>query len=294
MDPDRSLTSPMAASDGYVATNNSPPGRAHLGIAKNRCWDRISVGIIDRAEDESKCANSYHRLTYFLTDFEGTIQADGAPEQTCRLRRGTFAFRPRGETVHLKLTAGRYIRILQCHDTYASLGSGVIRLAPRCGLSDPLVSQIVLSIAKEIAGGFLDHILVESLNTALAVQLTRLCGDPTHALLALSNGLSRERLYRVYEYVEGHLGSRLTLTDLASATGLSPYHFSRSFKQAAGIGPWRYVMQRRLERAKILMRQSDRSLALIAQEVGFADQSHLTAVFRREMGLTPGQFRGST
>ena len=101
---------------------------------------------------------------------------------------------PVSETVRLNLTAGRYIRILQCHDTYTRLGSGGIHLAPRCGVSDPLVSQIVLSIAKEIPGGFLDHILVESLNTALAVQLTRLCGDPTHAALTLSNGLSRERL----------------------------------------------------------------------------------------------------
>jgi AraC-like DNA-binding protein len=96
---------------------------------------------------------------------------------------------------------------------------------------------------------------------------------------------------RANDYIEGHLNGHLTLTDLASVTDLSPFHFSRSFKQAVGIGPWRYVMQRRLERAKTLMRRTNRSLALIAQDIGFADQSHFTSVFHKEIGVTPGRFR---
>ena len=71
----------------------------------------------------------------------------------------------------------------------------------------------------------------------------------------------------------------------------SPYHFSRSFKQATGVGPQRYVIQRRLERAKRLLRSSHLSIALIAQEAGFVDQSHLTRLFRREIGVTPRRYR---
>jgi len=106
--------------------------------------------------------------------------------------------------------------------------------------------------------------------------------------LSRRNGLSRERLQRVRDYIETHLDDRLTLTVLAEVACLSPYHFSRSFKQAVGIGPQRYVMRRRLERAKTLMRRTKQTLAAIAQETGFADQSHLTSIFRRETGLTPG------
>ena len=59
-----------------------------------------------------------------------------------------------------------------------------------------------------------------------------------------SNGLSRERLVRVLDYIKTHLDDRLTLTDLAGVACLSPYHFSRSFKRTVGVGPQRYVTQR--------------------------------------------------
>jgi AraC family transcriptional regulator len=149
----------------------------------------------------------------------------------------------------------------------------------------------VSTIAHEMKGGFFDHILANTLNTALAVQIARLCADTI--TLEASNGLSSERLKRVYDYIEAHLDDRLALADLAGVACLSPFHFSRSFKEAVGVGPQRYVMHRRVERAKALMRRTDQPLALIAQEVGFADQSHLTSVFRRESGVTPGHFRAA-
>jgi AraC family transcriptional regulator len=170
---------------------------------------------------------------------------------------------------------------------------GVVHLAPRYNFNNPLISQLVSTIANEIESGFLDRILADALNTALTVQIVRLYGDPTAITLTPSNGLSLERLKRVYDYIEAHLNDRLTLTDLASIACLSPYHFSRSFKRAVGIGPARYVIQRRLERAKTLMRRTNQPLAMIAQEVGFVDQSHLICVFRRETGVTPGHFRAA-
>ena len=146
-------------------------------------------------------------------------------------------------------------------------------------------------MAQEIEGGFADRILIESLSTALCIRIAqRFVG---HLPLPTSKGLSPERLQRVRDYIEAHLDDDLSLTVLADIACLSPYHFSRSFKEAAGVGPQRYVIQRRLERAKTLLRRTHEPLALIAQEAGFADQSHLNSIFRREMGVTPGRFRAS-
>jgi AraC family transcriptional regulator len=125
---------------------------------------------------------------------------------------------------------------------------------------------------------------------ALAVQVTRRFVDQSALMLEPSNGLSRDRLKRVRDYIETHLDDRLSLTDLAGVACLSPYHFSRSFKRAVGVGPQRYVMQRRLEQAKTLMRRTNQPIAEIAQRVGFTDQSHLTSTFRRETGVTPGRY----
>jgi len=100
-------------------------------------------------------------------------------------------------------------------------------------------------------------------------------------------------LRRVLDYIEAHLARDLTLAELAEVACLSPSHFSRAFKQAVGTGPHRYTVQRRVERAKALLRHTENTLAGIAAATGFADQSHFTAAFRREVGLTPGRFRAA-
>jgi AraC family transcriptional regulator len=190
------------------------------------------------------------------------------------------------------------IQALQSPEIYDTIISEMVRggavdFETRFPFDDPLVSQIVSNLANETAGGFLDRILVDALSTALAVRIVRHLVDLPKIALPPSNGLSRERLRRVCDYIEAHLDDRLSLPALAAVACLSPYHFSRSFKQAVGVGPQRYVMQRRIERAKTLMRRTNQPLALVAQVAGFTDQSHLTTIFRREIGTTPGRYRAA-
>ena len=265
---------------------------------KSRSWGLMSVGVCCRAPGEIVWSSDYHRISYVLTDICGTKQSNDGPVEEYRLRRGDIAFRPRGSKLWSDLSGGRFIQILQSRETYDNLvpelvRSGAANLEPQDAFSDPLISQIALTIANEIDGGCIDGILADALNTALAAQVMRRFVDPSAIMPAPSNGLSRDRLKRVPDYIETYLDDRLTLTDLAGVACLSPYHFSRSFKEAVGIGPQRYVMQRRLERAKTLIRRTNQPLAQIAQQVGLCDQSHLTSIFRRETGETPGRYRAA-
>jgi AraC family transcriptional regulator len=265
---------------------------------QKRSWGPISVDIVSRAAGEAICRSDCHRITYMLTDFDATMEDDDRPAWHCRLARGTFVYRPPDTTLRSDLTAGRYVQILQSRETYDNLAlqmvdGGSVRLEPRYTLADPLVSQLVSTLAGEMADGVLDHILAEAVSTALAARLIRCFVDPSALAPTPANGLSGERLSRVRDYIEAHLADRLSLDRIADVACLSPYHFSRSFKQAIGVGPHRYVVQRRLERAKTLMRSTNHPLCLIAQEAGFTDQSHLISVFRREIGVTPGRFRAA-
>ena len=264
---------------------------------KSRSWGLMSAGVFRRAPGEVVWQSDYYRISCVLSDMCGAKQIDDGPVEEYRLRPGDIVFRPRDRKVWSDLSGGRFIQILQSRETYENLVpelvrcGGTVHLDPRDAFRDPLIWQIAVTLADEISNGFVDGILADALNTALAVQVMRHFVDQSALLLEPSNGLSRERLKRVRDYIESHLDDRLTLTDLAGVACLSPYHFSRSFKEAVGVGPQRYVMQRRLERAKTLVRKSSQPLAMIAQEVGFTDQSHLTTIFRREIGMTPARYR---
>lgn len=95
----------------------------------------------------------------------------------------------------------------------------------------------------------------------------------------------------IQDYLREHLAQRVTLDDLAHATGLSHYSVLRAFRRALGIPPHRYLTQLRVTRAAELLR-TGLSPAQVAPAVGFADQSHLHRHFRRLVGVTPGVFAG--
>jgi AraC family transcriptional regulator len=237
-------------------------------------------------------------LIVSLTAVRGTACVDGGSPQTAQFAPGEASFAPAGVSIRTIFPAARLMRTLQSPGTYDTIISemvrgGIAHFETRFPIVDPLVSQMVSTLSQELGGAFLDPILVDSLNTALAVRMLRHFVDPSKIAPMPADGLSRERLQRVRDYIEAHLDDRLSLADLAGVACLSPYHFSRSFKQAVGIGPQRYVTRRRIERAKTLMRRTSQRLASIAVEVGFNDQSHLTSIFRRETGMTPGTFRAA-
>lgn len=103
--------------------------------------------------------------------------------------------------------------------------------------------------------------------------------------------LDRRRLFRVLDYIDRHLEGALTLESLASVACLSRFHFARAFKQAVGQSPLRYVIARRLERAKALLIEGDAPLVEIALALRFSSQANFTRAFKQSAGMAPGLYR---
>ena len=141
-------------------------------------------------------------------------------------------------------------------------------------------------------GGMADRLYVESLVTQLAVLIRR-CHSTASAALRIppSSGLTRSQARRVLDYIESHLSRHLTLGELARIAGLSLHHFARMFKRTVGMAPHRYVLERRLERAKGMLCSTGTSLVEISLSTGFSSQSHFTSTFRRLVGPTPTEFQ---
>ena len=141
-------------------------------------------------------------------------------------------------------------------------------------------------------GGMADRLYVESLVTQLAVLIRRRHSTASAALrIPPSSGLTRSQARRVLDYIETHLSRHLTLGELARIAGLSLHHFARMFKRTVGMAPHRYVLERRLERAKGMLCSTGTSLVEISLSTGFSSQSHFTSTFRRLVGPTPTEFQ---
>jgi len=106
-------------------------------------------------------------------------------------------------------------------------------------------------------------------------------------------GLATWQARRTLAYIEANLPSKMDIDDLANVVALSRSHFSRSFKHTVGLSPMEYVVVRRVERAKAMIRTTREPLAEVALACGFADQAHLNRRFRDIVGISPGRWRRS-
>jgi AraC family transcriptional regulator len=93
------------------------------------------------------------------------------------------------------------------------------------------------------------------------------------------------------DYINDHLDRDIKLADLATLLDMSQFHFSHLFKQSLDTSPYQYLLQQRVERAKQLLKQTERSIMDIALDCGFSSHSHLSKQFRQLTGITPKAYR---
>jgi len=164
--------------------------------------------------------------------------------------------------------------------------------APNFGARD----LVMFGLAQALAGameqpGDGTAMFSEYIALAFFSHITRAYGGALAGAGSVRGGLASWQLRRAREFINANLAGDPSICQVAQECGLSSSYFTRAFKQATGIPPYRWLTKQRVERAKELLRDSDLKLVDIAQLCGFVDQSHFTRVFSRSEGYSPGRWR---
>ena len=178
------------------------------------------------------------------------------------------------------------------HAAHEVTGASPVELRNQRAIRDAQLLHLGLALQAELAAGCPGGRLYgEALATAVAVHLLQHYAVCSPQLRRYRGGLPQARLRRVLEYMQAHLDHELSLTALAAVAQMSPYYFSRLFKQSTGLSPHQYLLRQRMERAKHLLADPRRKIAEVSDALGFPHQSHFTATFHTLVGMTPGAYR---
>jgi AraC family transcriptional regulator len=240
-------------------------------------------------------------LAYFVNGGATvTRRVEGEAPQTVQLRARQFGLVPTRAASHWDLRGSPEILTLYLRDAMVDRlaeevfgrNPRLVELRPRLGITDPLLEQLALTLLRAMrdgepgAGLYVDH-----LAQTMAVHVLRgyCSGVDTRAPAPASIPVSK--LSRVVDYIDMAMDGQLSLDAMAEVAGMNPFYFARAFRRQFGVSPHRFVLRRRIDRAKRLISETATPLVEIALSCGFASQSHLASVFHRQVGVTPREYR---
>jgi AraC family transcriptional regulator len=165
--------------------------------------------------------------------------------------------------------------------------------APTLFFDDPALWTTTHKLMGLIESPGAERLYAETLGALLAVELIRVHRGVGTSVPADRGGLAAWQQRIACDYIEANLDRDIGLESLAGLVRLSPTHFCRAFRRSLGMPPHRYHIHRRLEHAKTLLADRERSITAIALASGFGASSSFATAFRKATGLTPLQYRRS-
>ncbi|TPJ54184.1 MULTISPECIES: AraC family transcriptional regulator [unclassified Mesorhizobium] len=154
----------------------------------------------------------------------------------------------------------------------------------------PMPALMPLLAEAEAARDVGETAAFEELGLRIAGAVVAASSGPTKVARTPSRR-DQKRVAEAVRRIEIDADRPLSLAVLARETATSPYHFLRTFRQVAGMTPYRFLLRTRLHRAAVRLCASDEAISTVAFEAGFGDLSTFNRRFRREMGETPGGYR---
>jgi AraC family transcriptional regulator len=169
---------------------------------------------------------------------------------------------------------------------------GEVELRPSRKFANPRLSALVAAAHAEMVAGFPSgRLFLDSVEQAMAVALVKDRAVRHRLVQMYRGGLGSARLRRIKELVQAKMEDDLSLDEMAQSVGLSTAHFARMFRKSTGQSPHQFVLRKRIERAKAMLRALDARVLDVAVACGFKTQQHFAQVFRDVCGVSPTEYR---
>jgi len=234
--------------------------------------------------DSGPHADPFSRL-YYIDRGRGTLEYAGA---TYRLRAGRYYLFPAHYPILHRPSPG----LVQYYVHFTAQVRGALSLfditrwVSDLPAGDRAVARCVMRRIVQSPEGPADVLRVQAdLQGAVARFLRGAAGD-------LPAGAGQLRRFRaVVEYIHQHLNEKLSVATLARIASLHPNYFSNVFAESFGVPPREYILRKRIERAQMLLWQTDQSIKEIADATGCEGAPYFSRIFRKRVGMTPREYR---
>jgi AraC family transcriptional regulator len=281
----------------------SRSGNRIIAHSQDVGWRSLHAAILEEGPFRAtETAVGHPMLIYHLTrPTEVSRKIDGGPgnRQLIGPRRicltpgdATTTWEHNGHPEILQVYLRGSIYQAATSEIYNCDGSSA-ELVPRFAVLDPMLEQLAIAITAALRDGTAgDELYIDTLAQMMGVHLARSHSAQSRPVQTPPmQTMSGWRMRRVIEYIEEHLDGNLSLEAMAAEVEISPMYLARAFKAAIGQSPHRYVLGRRIDRAKELLRNTDIPVVDVALSVGFSSQSHLSHWFQRYVGVSPAAYR---
>jgi len=169
---------------------------------------------------------------------------------------------------------------------------GEVGLHPHRKFADPRLGALASAAHAEMVAGFSSgRLFLDSIEQAMAVALVNGYAIRHRPIQMYKGGLGSARLRTIKELVRAKIEDDLRLDEMAQSVGLSTAHFARMFRKSTSETPHQFVLRRRIERAKAMLRAPDARILDVAVACGFKTQQHFAQVFRDVCRVSPTVYR---
>jgi AraC family transcriptional regulator len=262
-------------------------------------WTGVELNIYRVGSFEFLAAHPEHLVSIQITGCEKMYQRRNGKETEGALFPGAVIVTPAGppklwrrEGEGTVLVLGIAPDFLERKFAEATGRFGApMELLDNFGTHDQQLVDVAKVLWSEVAGKDVgSRLYAEAAITQLTVHLIRHYSHSPRRLEATS-GMPLHKLRQAKAYIDSNLGEDLSVDTIARTVGMSPFHFAHAFRASMGQPPHKYVMQRRMDEAKSLLRNSSLSITEIAQRIGYSSPSHFCVGFHKLTQVSPSDYR---